>query len=443
MCPGPNQARLAAFLKDLPRPRQSDERIHLVLAGDVVDFLAEREFEAFTGDEDAALAKLQAIVERTQEVWNALRGFAADGGYLTIMLGNHDIEMCLPAVRSWLLDQFDPSRTRFIYDNEAFTLGPVLIEHGNRYDGWNAVPYGALRKVRSRLSRRMKVADFPAMPGSQMVIDVINDLKRDYSWVDLLKPEDAGVLPILAAIGAGGLGKAWKAFKQFRRMQGVRYDDSGEPVDETLIAAEDYGEIVEPADQELWRLAQDVAAGGDATKIGAVDFLRGARDAVSQTVRQARRTALFTVLRKLGKKHVLQFDVGVERDTYLNSATNAVARGFEVVIYGHTHLAKNIPVVTASGRRGMYLNSGTWADLMRVPKTVFDEDDTAARAELENFVEDLENDEVSRWRRMAPTFVRIDLDGDRVRNAGLHFADENGSEPVTTDGLLERLSLER
>ena len=36
--------------------------------------------------------------------------------------------------------------------------------------------------------------------GSQLVVEVMNAVKRDYPFVDLLKPETEAVLPILAAL---------------------------------------------------------------------------------------------------------------------------------------------------------------------------------------------------------------------------------------------------
>ena len=64
----------------------------------------------------------------------------------------------------------------------------MLIEHGNRFDAWNAVPHGALRRLRSQLSRRLPTApDFPALPGSRLVVDVMNPLKKQYPFIDLLQ----------------------------------------------------------------------------------------------------------------------------------------------------------------------------------------------------------------------------------------------------------------
>jgi hypothetical protein len=96
--------------------------------------------------------------------------------------------LALPGIRSLLLDQIGSGRVDFIYDNEAFTFGRVLIEHGNRFDEWNAVPHGSLRRGRSQLSRGLPVKPaFPELPGSRLVVDVMNGLKRQYAFVDLLK----------------------------------------------------------------------------------------------------------------------------------------------------------------------------------------------------------------------------------------------------------------
>lgn len=99
---------------------------HLVIAGDVVDFLAEDGgggFLPFTADDRVATEKLVSILERTDEVWQALRRFVAGGHALTVMLGNHDLELSLPGPRRRLLKVLGPGRVEFIYDNQAFTLG--------------------------------------------------------------------------------------------------------------------------------------------------------------------------------------------------------------------------------------------------------------------------------------------------------------------------------
>jgi hypothetical protein len=80
----------------------------------------------------------------------------------------------------------------------------ALIEHDNRFDTWNAVPHGALHRVRSQ-SRHADVTPVLPAAGSRTVIDVLNPWKRRYSFIELLKPETASTLPIAAALGALGL----------------------------------------------------------------------------------------------------------------------------------------------------------------------------------------------------------------------------------------------
>jgi hypothetical protein len=87
----------------------------------------------------------------------------------------------------------------------------------------------------------------------------------------------------------------------------------------------------------------------------------------------------------------------------------------------------------------VYLNTGTWADLMGVPPAVWGADRNTARSALGAFVDDLAANRLERWRRSVPTFARIELDGDVVTSADVYFADAP-NEPVTTEGLKRRLS---
>jgi len=435
--PAKTQGMLAAFIDRLPTP-SVDHDCRLVIAGDIVDFLAEPPFEAFSADPAVARQKLQSIFAHTAPVWDALRRFVKDrGGALTLMLGNHDIELSLPGPRQCLLDRLGPGRIDFIYDNEACAYGRVLIEHGNRFDAWNAVPHGALRRVRSQLSRRLPVAPaFPALPGSRLVVDVMNPLKADYPFIDLLKPEDAGALPIAAALGAVGVRDVWQFFGQFRRQWAVDYDEAtGEPADQTLISA---GSDI---DQRMFDLAEDLAAGGAAGQVSALgDALKGAANAVQEHVRAARRAALYKALRGQLSVHRNAFAIDKEQGTYLVPARRSAAAGFEVIVYGHTHLAKRVGLGDGDTPLPVYLNTGTWADLMRVPDEVWEPDEAIGRDALERFVDDLERSKLDRWRRAVPTYARIDLDGDAVLAADVHFAADDA--PISTEGLMRHLSAE-
>jgi hypothetical protein len=255
-------------------------------------------------------------------------------------------------------------------------------------------------------------------------------LKKDYPFIDLLKPEGAAALPILAALGAGGIKDVWTFYRNFRRQNEVDYDENQEPLDPELIAA--------PSSTEdaLYRLAMDIAAGGDASKVSAAgDLLAGALEFVDEKKRQLRRSALFEAFRRTMDIHRLAFDVSREDSTYLKPARRSAAAGFKVVVYGHTHLVKRIPI--GGDGQSVYLNSGTWADLMRVPDEAWAADAAAARGALEAFVDDLEKSKLGRWRRSCGTYARIELEDDTVLTANVHFGDDD--QIVTTEGLLSRL----
>src|SRR5262245_34306325 len=135
--------------------REGDEELELVVNGDIVDFLAEDDFpepavgaQIWTASQEQVLAKLRHILARTREgrdrgVLEALAGFIRAGHRLTLILGNHDVELALPAVRAFLAEALDPTggRLRTVFDGEAYTVGRLLIEHGNRYDRWNMVDH--------------------------------------------------------------------------------------------------------------------------------------------------------------------------------------------------------------------------------------------------------------------------------------------------------------
>lgn len=187
----------------------------LVINGDTVDFLAEKDkdssgWTAFVADPEAAEEKLKRIAERDPGFFKALGHFLEQGHRLVILLGNHDIELCLPRVRKKFFDLIGVKKNHdfdFIYDGEGYMVGSILIEHGNRYDNFNVVDYNALRQLRSLQSRRQSVPAkyrFDPPAGSEMVANVIiNPIKEKYRFIDKLKPETEAVIPLLLALEPG------------------------------------------------------------------------------------------------------------------------------------------------------------------------------------------------------------------------------------------------
>jgi len=158
--------------------------VELVVAGDFIDFLAEAPSAAWTASEGDARAKLEAMFERSADLFDAFARCAQGLAGFTVLLGNHDVELAYPRVRDALFRRLGtgPHRCHFIQDNEAYRAGDLLVEHGNRYDAWNAVDYDGLRQIVSCASRgEHPPRPLDICPGSQLVYGAMNPLKEHCS----------------------------------------------------------------------------------------------------------------------------------------------------------------------------------------------------------------------------------------------------------------------
>jgi hypothetical protein len=189
----------------LPQPG----RHGLLINGDFVDFLAQEPSVPF--DPDDAAAKLDRVRECFQPVFAALqRLLKTPHRLLIINLGNHDLELALPWVRAHLSqkltegDEAAQARLLWVTDGTGVRCrvgkARVVCVHGNEVDSWNVADYERLRRIGRDRQFGLPVEAWTPNAGTQMVIEVMNQIKRDYPFVDLLKPETEGVLPILAAL---------------------------------------------------------------------------------------------------------------------------------------------------------------------------------------------------------------------------------------------------
>jgi UDP-2,3-diacylglucosamine pyrophosphatase LpxH len=186
--------QLAAFIAGLPQRLAQDEQLELVIAGDFIDFLALSPYQSWTADPTAACTKLTTVTQGAcAPVFTALAGHVAAGHWLTILIGNHDIELTLPSAQAALLRIIEahPHQVTFIDDGSAYRIGGALIEHGNRYDGANANDWEGLRYTRSALSRGEPPPRLlQVSAGSVMVEKIVNIFKPRYPFIDLLQPQD-------------------------------------------------------------------------------------------------------------------------------------------------------------------------------------------------------------------------------------------------------------
>ena len=471
-------SELTEFVASLTRTANlRSAKIELAINGDMVDFLAEKRLETeayeggFAGDwtpftyrQEAACAKLQAIANRDLQFFKALGAFLGAGHRLTILTGNHDIELSLHPVRQKLREIIGVKPDHdyeLISNGEAYSVGDALIEHGNRYDTWNAVEHSGLSRLSSFMSRKQflpKESVFDPPVGSKLVSWVINPIKHEYKFIDLLKPETDVAVPFLLALEPGYrrilatvARLALKARLQrmhvpFPSRFGTDIHASpasastafGSPMgaflaDESGEASRDDGEA---ALEEILqnRLSGDARGfldalppvasgptsefGGDISTANFVDRAVGlAKLFFSQDGADLGRRlpALLKALQALQPDR--NFDHDYEAATeYTDAANNLFDGGFRFVLFGHTHLAKKMEL--RPGR--WYLNSGAWTDMIRLPcEIITARPETAGRA-LKTFVQDMATGFLRNWIIFRPTYLRLDLDSnDHVINADL------------------------
>jgi UDP-2,3-diacylglucosamine pyrophosphatase LpxH len=422
----------------------SQGAVELVINGDIIDFLLVDDVSPdpapWTCDEDAVIRRLNYIVASSRDIggrgpFDALADFcikAAEGNAsLVLMLGNHDLELSLPKVRRHFLRNVlrsDGRGVRFIYDNEAYCRGDLIIEHGNRYDILNAVDHDCLRRERSALSRGEDLDQslrqdgrFTPPGGSVLVTELFNPLKETYRFLDLLKPEKKAALPLMLALEpqcSGMIAAIIKLCKVMpRAMPAVRSDgefvnDRGYIAAGNATATFDLRSLLREAvgsDADSFEVAPETGISAASAwqdiqfvKKKAGQWLLGwDRQVLSGVTRKQ----LSVALKKLAQD--TSFSLDHEIEPYLSEARRLLASGrFSTIVFGHTHLPKQIDIPRPNLPTARYLNTGTWADVMRVPPKIT-EDGAEVEKEIDNFLESLAANRFQVARYL--TYARISM----------------------------------
>ncbi len=159
--------RLLRHYRDAQAP---DGRWRLVVAGDFIDFIGmtlkpdgegvstppteEEQRYGLGNAEDHARLKLRRVAARHEDVFAALAAFVAAGHALTLVHGNHDIELHWDGVqaemRTILRDHAARQGARDLAAFDAriafhpwffYVDGVAYIEHGHQYDAWCATEH--------------------------------------------------------------------------------------------------------------------------------------------------------------------------------------------------------------------------------------------------------------------------------------------------------------
>jgi len=451
--------QLTSFLDSIHlRAKAFDGQTHLVLNGDIVDFLAPHPANgyapiAWQNDVTIIRKELDDIASRFVDEngrgpFAALRELAQSGIQIVVLPGNHDVELCLPGVRTRIVELVGGSAdVRFIYDGEAYTCGKLLVEHGNQYDRFNGVDFDRLRRERSQLSRGASIEDsergktfFQPPIGSSIVVDEVNPRLADVPFLNLLKPEFGAAIPLMLAFypetrkfyelafAAGKIAKRASGNTQAKQpglLSGgpaVSHTDLNSFLREELVdaAAPFLGPPTRPgqlsgtassSESLMSRLAKKAALAIDLTcPWGLYTQLRTGNET-------ERLKCVRIALKRV--RDVADFATDSEKDEYRQPAQTIIEQGgFEAVVFGHTHFPKEVQL-----DGGKYLNAGTWADVLRLPDAISSDDESEADAAISSFLEDMRQQNYAPYTVRKQAYVEAVVEEGGSVDASLKFYD--------------------
>jgi UDP-2,3-diacylglucosamine pyrophosphatase LpxH len=395
--------------------------VELVINGDLVDFLQLQPWSDLS--RVAAAEKMRHIVEGSRHVFAALGQFLRDGRHaIKVLLGNHDVELAYPEVwdltRQAILAQAPGAVGRLELFSKRTTYNPqvngvtVHIEHGNAGDRWNEINYVPLFQ-----DIETGTHTFAYPQGTKLVYETMNGFKESYQFVDVLKPEMPAVPLILLALkpqaGVRAIPdltlhtlKSWGqglAAGLRRRLAGLPFAAPGrllveEVLPETL--AEGYSRLAAAGIGLAPSEAEDLTA--FLSKPGGPDDATLVNFAASGNPVQLK--LLVSALQTLNRFRAAQQGEAFYTANHHDDVSAVYARrnwlkgDVKVVIFGHTHEA-----LTATFPEGIYVNSGAWANLVKLPSGT-------ATVPLQQWFAGLADNTFE--RTSFPTFVRLAPEGD-------------------------------
>ncbi|MGZ4679558.1 MAG: hypothetical protein ACXV8L_07040 [Ilumatobacteraceae bacterium] len=166
----------------------------LVLNGDVFE-CAQLEPVSVAGlpdhlawDEAASLAKVRTAVRGHPVFFDALASFLEDGSTLVLTIGNHDLDLDVPAVQALLRGRLgDPDETRLSFVVGPYRYGPAYISHGHEFTPENC-PHDVMR-FRHLYDDGMGERLFlERVWGTDFVLHFFNPLEVRLPFADNVKP---------------------------------------------------------------------------------------------------------------------------------------------------------------------------------------------------------------------------------------------------------------
>lgn len=350
------------------------EPTELILAGDTFEFLQVR--LPHLGDYEwsgaAAAERLRVILSAHAGCVAALRDFIAQpDNQLTLLIGNHDFELHYAAAKQTLRAALgvadDAPQVRFglRYEGDG-----IYLEHGNQFDEWNQfVHFEGIS------------TPFEVVRGTRIVKDVINPMEDDpldvAPLIDNVKPTRAFLWYLLSLprlrqaesrrFVARGLLRMFRSVAlptTYRRpvltVREELLDDSAASVEQEAALQAMY--VISPE----MRQAAAARHGGVEPEVHArSERLAAMRQAVSHWLHRGNsETAALEQIEREAEQQLVQEIRGFKGifvQAMANIAASEARRHNTLFVCGHTHL----PHVVALSDRQMYVNVGTWTEVIR------------------------------------------------------------------------------
>jgi UDP-2,3-diacylglucosamine pyrophosphatase LpxH len=404
--------RLGNLIRHITEQRK-DEDVALVLNGDIIDSLAEDDVPGYVAHNGEIALRMMARLYSDPSfspVWESLSSLVqTPRRHLIFVVGNHDIELSLPVIEDSIRNKLAQGREDALARIHFATHGGgyrcrvanahVFCTHGNEIDSWNCVDFTKLGELANAINagRTIALSKWEPNAGTQLVVDVMNTIKRRFPFVDLLKPETAAVASVVMALDKKTLKKVdfsavipvlkknIRGRKAVKDLLGPDRSDLPE-VPPEAIAEEVANELLGPSfnravqeqrvkmsgaseDNLLLAAEKNIADGKKASKLvdseTEQDELLGWEDYVGGWIG--------FIPRKKGLRKALQdwleddktFDVNL-KDNYYKEMKKRVSDQIDFVITGHSHKPRALEL---SPNR-YYYNCGTWIRTLRLTKEV-------------------------------------------------------------------------
>lgn len=357
----------------LSRLAQKTTPARVILNGDTFDFLAEEgELEI---DVPLLTATAQRLVrsEIGAALFKQLGRVLANQGQVIVRLGNHDLELALPAVQQQLRRALEQPNT--IAERLEFSTGDrpllldfggvrVLVTHGEHDDPFNQVDYAQLLASAATSGSSRSSFRYPA--GSLLMRKIVAPMRAKYGlhFLDYLKPDFQGAALAAMAIAPEACRElfqraTWDIAWQLLRFSAASVAFCADvPTEPSLGLAERVAELTwsGPERSELteWLLQPD--EGVSFAPAGLGEKVRGKLlDAGLAMYARVHRAAAGSA----GKDF---FSLTPQSAEAKWAAELGARHGAAAVLTGHSHAAR-----FWHSEDCLYINSGTWIWLMRPP----------------------------------------------------------------------------